>query len=56
MKKIHELQEQYLKDYKDIPRDDEERLHYLINTLNLSDEYEDKVYDIDMMMEEQNLL
>lgn len=53
MKKIHELQEQYLKDYKDIPRDDNERLHYLINTLNLSDEYKDKVYDIDKMMEEQ---
>ena len=55
MKTVQELQQQYLTQYNGIPKDDHERLRYLINTLNISDEQEDRLWKIDKMMSENML-
>ena len=55
MKKIQDIQQQYLKEYNEIPKDDQERLRYLMNNLNISDKQEDELWEIGNQMDDNML-
>lgn len=50
MKKIQDIQDQYARDYKDIPHDDQERIRYLIKEYNISDKTEAEAQEVMRLM------
>ena len=50
MKKIQDIQEQYARDYKDIPREKDERLQYLIKEHNISDKIYEEAQEVQRLM------
>lgn len=45
MKKVQDIQQQYIKQYNDIPRNDQDRIRYLIDYLNISDKQEEELWN-----------